>query len=80
MPENLTHEYKKNHQKLQKQFSCWKISTKKWKSAGLINKNCLKGYFDLSSKTSREFFFKFQKITSVYFVGPDPRLLEIGAK
>ena len=69
----------KNHQKQQKLFSWWKNSTTKWKSAGLINKNCLKGYFDLSSKTHREFFFKFQKITSVNFVGPDPRLLEIGA-
>ena len=54
---------KKNHQKQQKQFSCWKNSTKKWKSAGLINKKCLRGYFDLSSKTYRDFFFKFQKIT-----------------
>ena len=40
---------------------------------------------DLSFKTQREFnyFFlkkKFQKITSVNFVGSDPRLLEIGAK
>ena len=35
----------------QKQFSCWKNSTRKWKRAGLINKKCLGGYFDLSSKT-----------------------------
>ena len=48
---------KKNPQKLQKNFSCWKNSTKKFKSAGLMNKNCLKGYFDLSSKTYREFLF-----------------------
>ena len=26
-------------------------STRKWKRAGLINKKCLGGYFDLSSKT-----------------------------
>ena len=47
--------------------------------SGTYQKKCLGGYFDLSSKTHREFFFKFQKITSVNFVGPDPRLLEIGA-
>ena len=64
----------------QKQFSCWKNPTRQWKRAELINKKCLGGYFDISSKTNREFFFKFQKITSVNFLGPDPRLLEIGAK
>ena len=67
----------------QKQFSCWKKSTRKWKRAGLIKKKCLGGYFDLSSKTYWEFFFKkkkFQKNTSVNFVGPDPRLMELGAK
>ena len=63
----------------QKQFSCWKNPTRQWKRAELINKRCLGEYFDLSSKTYRV-FFKFQKITSVNFVGPDPRLLEIGAK
>ena len=53
-----------------------------WKRAGLINKNCLKGYFDLSSKTYRDFFLKkkFQKITRIYSVGPDPKFLKIGAK
>ena len=45
-----------------------------WKRAELIKKKCLGGYFDLSSKIYRELiFFKFQKITSVNFVGPDPR-------
>ena len=63
----------------QKQFSCWKNPTRHWKRAELINKKCLGGYFDLSSKTYKV-FFKFQKITSVNFVSPDPRLLEIGAK
>ena len=38
-------------------------STRKWERASLINKKCLRGYFDLSSKTYRDFFFKFQKIT-----------------
>ena len=64
----------------QKQFSYWKNPTRQWKRAGLINKNCLGGYFDLSSKTNGDFFFKFKKYKSVNFVGPDPRLLEIGAK
>ena len=61
---------------------CWKNSTRMWKRAGLINKNCLKGYFDLSSKTYRDFFLKkkFQKITRIYSVGPDPKFLKIGAK
>ena len=45
-----------------------------------MNKKCPRGYFDLSSRTYREVFFKFQKVTSVNFVGSDPRLLEIGAK
>ena len=64
----------------QTQFSCWKISTRQWKRAGLINNKCLGGYFDLSSKTYGEFLFNLQKNTSVNFVGPDPRFLEIGAK
>ena len=33
-------------------------STRKWKRAGLIDKKCLGGYFDLSSKTYRDFFLK----------------------
>ena len=64
----------------QTQFFCWKNPTRQWKRAGLINNKCLGGYFDLSSKTYREFLFSLQKITSVNFVGQDPRLLEIGAK
>ena len=28
----------------------------KWKRAGLINKKCLGGYFDLSFETYRDFF------------------------
>ena len=64
----------------QKLFSCWKTPTRQWKRAELIKKKCLGRYFDLSSKTYREFFSKFQKIPSVNFVVPDPRLLEIGAK
>ena len=74
---------KKIIKKEQKTFFYLKNSIKKWKRAVLFNKQCLGGYFDLSFKTKREFFFffkKFQKITSVNFVGPDPRLLEIGAK
>ena len=63
----------------QKQFSCWKNPNRQWKRAELINKKCLGKYFDLSSKTYRV-FFKFQKITSVNFLGPDPRFLKIGAK
>ena len=56
-----------------KQFFYLKNSIRKWKKAGLINKQCLGGYFDLSFKTKREtFFLKFQKITIVNFVGPDP--------
>ena len=67
----------------QKQFSCWENSNRKWKRAGLINKQCLGGYFNLTSKTYKKNLFlkkKFQKITSVNFVGPDPSLLETGAK
>ena len=74
---------KKIIKKEQKTFFYLKNSIKKWKRAVLFNKQCLGGYFDLSFKTKRDFFFlkkKFQKITSVNFVGPDPRLLEIGAK
>ena len=64
-----------------KQFFYLKNSIRKQKRAGLINKQCLGGYFDLSFKTKREMFFsKFQKILSVNFVGPKPRLLELGAK
>ena len=57
MPENLTHGYKKiiTNSK-QKEFSCWKNSTRQWIGAGLINEKCLGGYFDLSSKTYRDFF------------------------
>ena len=56
MPENLTHGYKTNHQNSkQKQFSCWKNPTRQWKRAGLINKKCLGGYFDLSTKTNGDF-------------------------
>ena len=81
MPENLTWVQKiiKNSKN---SFFCWKKLIRKWKRAGLINKKCLGGYFDLSSKTYRDLFLKkkIQKITSVNFVGPDTRLLEIGAK
>ena len=31
-------------------------------------------------RLKENFFLKFQKITSVNFVGPNPRLLQIGAK
>ena len=46
----------------QKQFSCWKNPTRQWKRAELINKNCLGGFFDQSSKTYREFFLSFKKL------------------
>ena len=86
MPENLTHGYKKNHQKRAKNFFLFKkLNQEVKKRAVLFNKQCLGGYFDLSFKTKRDLFFflkkkSFKKITSVNFVGPDPRLLEIGAK
>ena len=81
MPENLTWVQKKSS-KIAKTVFCWKKSTRKWKRAGLNNKKCLGGYFDLSSKTYSDLFLKkkIQKIRSVNFVCPDPRLLEIGAK
>ena len=52
MPENLTHGYKKKSSKnIKKQFVYLKKSIRKQEKAGLINKQCLGGYFDLSFKT-----------------------------
>ena len=48
---------------------------------GHINKKCLGGYLIYHLRLEEIFFEKkFQKMTSVNFVGPDPRLLELGAK
>ena len=74
MTENLTLGYKKNYQKKAKTVFKKKLNQEVEKSWS-YQLNCLRGYFDLSSKTYGDFFFfekKIQKTTSVNFVGPDP--------
>ena len=80
MPENLTHGYKKNHQKTAKNsFLCLKNQPGRRKKLIFLINSVLE---DILIYNLRLFFLKkkFQKITSVNFVGSDPRLLEIGAK
>ena len=83
MPENLTHGYKKNHQKTV--FFVKKFQPGRRKELILLINSVVEDIliYHLRLKENFYLFFlkkKFQKITSVNFVGPDHRLLEIGAK
>ena len=74
---------KKNHQKQQKTVF-FKTITQEVEKSWSFYKNCvLEDILIYHLRLKENFFFwkkKFQKILSVNFVGPDPRLLEIGAK
>ena len=81
MPENLTHEYKKKSSKnSKKQFVYLKIQSGSKKGLILLINSVLEDISIYHLRLKRLFFLKFQKITSVNFVGRNPRLLEIGAK
>ena len=84
MPENLTHGYKKNHQKTAKNsFLCLKIQPGRRKELIILINSVLEDNLIYHLRLKEIFFFlkkKFQKIASVNFVGSDHRLLEIGAK
>ena len=76
---------KKNHQKTAKNsFLCLKIQPGHRKELILLINSVLEDILIYHLRLKENFFFffekKFQKITSVNFVGSDPRLLEIGAK
>ena len=76
---------KKNHQKTAKNsFLCLKIQPGRRKELILLINSVLEDILIYHLRLKENFFFflkkKFQKITSVNFVGSDPRLLEIGAK
>ena len=75
---------KKNHQKQQKTvLIVYKIQPGHKKELILLINSVLEGILIYHLRLKENFFFlkkKFQKITSVNFVGSDPRLLEIGAK
>ena len=85
MPENLTHGYKRKSSKNSKKnsFLCLKIQPGTRKELVLLKNSVLEDILIYHLRLKENFFFlkkKFQKITSVNFVGPNPRLLEIGAK
>ena len=82
MPENLTHGYKKNHQKTAKNSFFKNNHSESGKRLVLLINSVLEDILIHHLRLKENFFLKkrFQKITSINFVGPDPRLLEIGAK
>ena len=83
MPENLTKGYKKNHQKQQKTvFFVKKIQSGSRKELFSLINSVMEDISIYHLRLKGIFFFKrkFQKITSVNFVGPNSRLQEIGAK
>ena len=83
MPANLTHGYKKNHQKTAKNsLFIQKIQSRSRKELVLLINSVLEDILIYHLRLKEIFFFgkKLQKITSVNFVCSDPRLLEIGAK
>ena len=64
-------------------FLCLKIQPGRRKELIFLINSVLEGILIFHVRLQENFFFlkkKFQKITSVNFVGSDPRLLEIGAK
>ena len=83
MPENLTHGYKKKSSKNTKKtvFTVKKIQSGSRKELVLLLNSVLEDILIYHLRLEENFFLKkkFQKITSVNFVGPKPRLLEIGA-
>ena len=66
--------------KKQKRLLIGKIQPGSGKERNLSIKSVLEDILKYLLRLRENFFFKFQKVTSVNFVGPDPRLLEIGAK
>ena len=74
---------KNNHKKKQKTVF-FKTITQEVEKSWSFYKNCvLEDILIYHLRLKENFFFekkKFQKVISVNFVGPDPRLLEIGAK
>ena len=84
MPEILTHGTKKSSKNSKKQFSLFKIQPGRRKELIFLINSVLEDILIYHLRLKENFFFflkkKFQKITSVNFVGSDPRLLEIGAK
>ena len=77
---------KKNHQKTAKKVCLFKkVNQEVEKKLGLLINSVLEDILIYHLRLKENFFFffffkKFEKITSVNFVGSDPRLLEIGAK
>ena len=73
---------KKNHQKTAKNsFLCLKIQPGRRKELIFLINSVLEDILIYHLRLKENyFFFKFQKTTSVNFVGSDPRFLEIGAK
>ena len=75
---------KKIIKKQQKNFFLFnKTQSGSRKELVLLKKSVLEDILIYHLRLKENFFFlkkKFQKITSVNFVGPNPRLLEIGAK
>ena len=76
---------KKNHHKTAKNsFFILKIQSGSRKELVLLINSVLEDILIYHLRLKENFFFflkkKFQKTTSVNFVGPDTRLLEIGAK
>ena len=66
--------------KTKNSFPVGKIQLGSGKERAFSIKSVLEDILIYHLRLMEIFFFKYQKITSVNFVGPDPRLLEIGAK
>ena len=75
---------RENHQKTAKKnsFLCLKIQPGTRKELVLLKNSVLEDILIYHLRLKENFFFekKVSKITSVNFVGPNPRLLELGAK
>ena len=83
MPENLTHGYKKIIKKQQKTvFFVKKTQLGSRKELILLIYSVVEDILIYHLRLKKNFFLKkkFQKTTSANFVGPDPRLLELGTK
>ena len=80
MPENLTLVQKKIIKNSKNSFFVGKNQPGSGKEQNLSIKSVLEDILIYHLRLIENFYFKFQKITSVNFVGPDPRLLEIGAR
>ena len=71
---------KKSSKTAKNSFFIWKTQSESRKELVSLINSVLEDISIYHLRLKENFFFKFQKITSVNFVGSDPWILEIGAK